>query len=417
MRLAVIGAGISGLVSAYLLHRDHDITVFEANDYLGGHTRTVAVSDGHRTHAVDTGFIVFNEKTYPNFIRLMERLGVPRKPSRMSFSVKCERTGLEYSPSTPNSLFAQRRNILSLPFYRMLLDIFRFRMKYRDLLLDETDALTLGEYLTGNRFSDGFVRHFILPMGASVWSADPGGFRLFPARYFIRFFENHGFLNVTDQPRWYVIRGGSRCYIDPLTRSFRDRIRGNAPVASVKRYPDRVDVTVRGEAPEAFDGVIIAAHSDQALAMLADPSPPERRILGSIPYQENQVLLHTDTAILPRRRAAWASWNYRIPVTDVERVQVTYNMNLLQGLDAAKTFCVSLNQNADIDPGQVLGQFVYHHPVYTPLGMAARKQRAEISGVNRTWYCGAYWGYGFHEDGVNSALAVCGQFGKTLDDA
>ncbi len=417
MKIAIVGAGISGLVTGYLLNRDHDITVFEANDYIGGHTHTVDVSDGERTHAVDTGFIVFNDKTYPNFVRLMGRLGISRRPSRMSFSVKCEQTGLEYSPSSPNALFARRRNLLSLPFYRMLLDIFRFRLGSRALLLENDHRVTLGEYIARKRYSRSFVRHFILPMGAAIWSADPKGFRLFPARYFVQFFDNHGFLNVVNQPQWYVIKGGSRSYIAPLIRNFRDRIRVKSPVVSLRRSSDHVEITPKNEAPERFDAVIIAAHSDQALAMLADPSDEERGILRAIPYQENEVLLHTDTSVLPDRRAAWASWNYRIPRNGGDRVHVTYNMNMLQSLDAAKTFCVSLNQNRDVRSEDILRAFVYHHPVYHPAGVAARGRRERINGVNRTWFCGAYWGAGFHEDGVNSALAVCEDFGESLDDA
>lgn len=417
MKIAIVGAGISGLVTGYLLNRGHDITVFEANDYIGGHTHTVDVSDGERTHAVDTGFIVFNDKTYPNFVRLMGRLGISRRPSRMSFSVKCEQTGLEYSPSSPNALFARRRNLLSLPFYRMLLDIFRFRLGSRALLLEKDHRVTLGEYMARKRYSRSFVRHFILPMGAAIWSADPKGFRLFPARYFVQFFDNHGFLRVLNQPQWYVIKGGSRSYVGPLTHSFRDRIRLNSPVKAVYRRPDHVEILLKGEAPERFDAVVIAAHSDQALAMLGDPTDAERGILRAIPYQENEVLLHTDASVLPDRRAAWASWNYRIPRNGGDRVHVNYNMNMLQSLDAAKTFCVSLNQNRDVRSEDILRAFVYDHPVYNPAGVAAQGRRERINGVNRTWYCGAYWGAGFHEDGVNSALAVCKDFGENLDNA
>lgn len=417
MKIAIVGTGISGLVTGYLLNRDHDITVFEANDYIGGHTHTVDVSDGERTHPVDTGFIVFNDKTYPNFVRLMGRLGISRRPSRMSFSVKCEQTGLEYSPSSPNALFARRRNLLSIPFYRMLLDIFRFRLGSRALLLENDHRVTLGEYMARKRYSRSFVRHFILPMGAAIWSADPKGFRLFPARYFVQFFDNHGFLNVVNQPQWHVIKGGSRSYIGPLIRKFRDRIRVKSPVVSVRRSPDHVEITPKNEAPERFDAVIVAAHSDQALAMLADPSDEERGILRAIPYQENEVLLHTDTSVLPDRRAAWASWNYRIPRSGGDRVHVTYNMNILQSLNAAKTFCVSLNQSRDIRSEHFQRFFIYHHPVYNPEGVAAQGRRERINGVNRTWFCGAYWGAGFHEDGVNSALAVCKDFGENLNDA
>ncbi len=416
MRIAVIGSGISGLTAAYLLSPEHDVTVFEANDYIGGHTHTVDVFASGGPYAVDTGFIVFNTRTYPNFTRLLKKLEVPWQPSCMSFSLQCRQTGLVFSPSSLNALFAQRINLLRPAFYRMLLDAVRFRRKSLFLLERRDDFTTLNDYLTNHKFSLWFINHFIIPMGSAIWSSDPEKFRDFPARYFAEFFFNHGILNVRNQPQWLVIKGGSRQYVKALIRGFKDRIRTGTPVLSVRRKPDRVEVVSAGGGTETFDQVIIAAHSDQALAMLSDPSDPERNILGNIAYQKNDTVLHTDTCVLPPQKSAWASWNYCSPPEKLGRVAVTYNMNMLQSLKADENFCVTLNWAGAIDPKKILRKFVYHHPVYDPGGLEARKRRAEINGVNRTYFCGAYWGYGFHEDGVNSALEVCRHFGRTLPE-
>lgn len=414
MRIAVVGSGISGLTSAYLLSPDNELTLYEAGGYAGGHTQTEDVVQQGRTYPVNTGFIVFNAATYPNFIRLLRRLGVAWQPSVMSFSVQCEKTGLEFSPSTFNSLFIQRRNLFRPSFYRMLLDVGRFKRDAQALLAGDDDRLTLSEFLGRQGYSRAFVDHFIIPMGEAIWSADPAKFKEFPARHFARFFKNHGFLNVRDQPQWLTITGGSRTYIAPITAPFRDRIRLNAPVVAVRRREDRVEVKAAGGDFETFDQVVIAAHSDQALAMLADPSEAERAVLGAIAYQENRATLHTDRAVLPRKPAAWASWNYHIPRRDLGRVAVTYNMNILQSLDAPEPFCVSLNLEAALDPRKVIRTYVYHHPVYCPESLAARKRLDEINGRRRTFYAGAYWGYGFHEDGLKSGLAVAAAFGESL---
>ena len=414
MRIAIIGTGISGLTSAYLLSEDHEVVVYEANSYIGGHTNTVDVSLNGQQYAVDTGFIVFNEKTYPHFVKLMRRLGVGWQNSVMSFSVQCEKTGLEFSPSTLNSLFIQRRNLLRPSFYRMLWDAMRFKRDSEALLESDDYGLTLAEFLTGKGYSQAFVQHFIIPMGEAVWSADPVKFNEFPARYFAQFFKNHGFLNVKDQPRWLTIKGRSRQYIKPITQPYVDQIRLNCPVASVRRYPDHVEIQPQNEAAEKFDQVVIAAHSDQALALLDDPTDAEKNILGAIPYQENQAVLHCDESLLPSKKAAWASWNYHIPQEDLGRVAVTYDMNILQRIGAPRELCVSLNLAKAIDPVKIYRELIYHHPVYNPESLAARHSHREINGVNRTYYAGAYWGYGFHEDGVASALQVCKHFGKTL---
>jgi predicted NAD/FAD-binding protein len=414
MRLAVIGGGISGLATAYLLCGDHEVTLFEANDYLGGHTHTVEVTLDGTTWPVDTGFVVFNKRTYPNFIKLLERLGVASQPSVMSFSVSSERSGLEYCATNIDTIFAQRRNLLNLRFWWMLREIVRFNRQSRELYESQDMTLTLGEYLESRGYSSTFVENFLVPMGAAIWSADPHRFLQFPAAAFVRFFTNHGILNVIDQPKWRVITGGSNRYVAPLVRPFLDRIRLATPVERVRRFPDRVEVTVRGGETESFDQVVLACHSDQALALLADPSDAERELLSTIPYQKNDTVLHTDRRLLPSLPKARASWNCRIPRHEREEVSITYWMNKLQSLSAPMDFCVTLNTPDAIAPERVLRRMVYQHPVYSASAFEAQRRRDEINGVNRTWFCGAYWGYGFHEDGLNSALEVCRHFGKEL---
>lgn len=416
MRIAIIGSGISGMLAAYLLRRDHEITVFEANNYPGGHTHTVDVTLDDTTLPVDTGFIVFNERTYPNFVRLLRILEVPWQDSNMSFSVHCDRTGLEYCPSSLGRFFAQRRNLLRPGFWHMIREIFIFRQRLLEMAgLPET--ITLGQHLREQRYSRVFREHFIVPMGAAIWSSEPHRFEAMPACMFARFFANHGFLNVRDQPQWLVVKGGSREYAKVLTAPFRDRIRLNCPVHSVRRLPDGVEIESISAPNEHFDHAIVAVHSDQALKLLSDPTDQEQEILGAISYQDNQVVLHTDTSALPERRQAWASWNYRIPREPQASVAVTYNMNVLQSLTSDRVFCVTLNATQRIDPERVVQRMTYAHPVYGPRALAAQRRHGEISGVNHTHYCGAYWGNGFHEDGVNSALTVCRYFGKDLSDA
>lgn len=418
MKIAIVGTGISGMVAAHLLHRDHEITVFEAADYIGGHTNTHDVSMDGQTFAIDTGFIVFNDWTYPNFIALLKKLGVESQASDMSFSVKCEQTGLEYNGTSMNTLFAQRRNLLRPSFYRMIRDILRFNREALDLLDQPDPGPSLGSYLTAKRYSREFIEQYIVPMGAAIWSADLATMHEFPARYLVQFFKNHGMLSVDDRPAWRVIKGGSRRYMEKLVAPFRDRILLNSPVESIARLPESVQVRARLNRAErrtlTFDAVVLASHSDQSLAMLADPSTQEREILGAIRYQDNEAVLHTDASVLPRRRLAWAAWNYHLLRNQPDRAVVTYHMNRLQGLTAPHEFCVTLNHTQAIDPRKIIRRITYHHPVYSPAAVAAQKRHGEISGVNRTSYCGAYWGFGFHEDGVKSALAACKPFGKDL---
>lgn len=414
MRIAIIGMGIAGMVAAHLLAPEHDLVVFEEQDYLGGHTHTIPVTVGSQTYPVDTGFIVFNEETYPHFVTLLRRLGVSWQPTNMSFSVRHGATGLEYGFRSLRGLFAQRRNLWSPEFYRLLWDITRFQRDCQELHHDEHYRIGLGQYLAEKNYSPGFVQNFLLPLASALWSAGTGEVKDFPARYVAEFSRRHRYLQLFGRINWKVICGGSRSYVPALTAGYRDRVRLTCPVAWIKRHPDGVEVKPRQGDAERFDRVIIAAHSDQALQMLADPSDREREILGAFPYQENSTVLHTDTSLLPRRRAAWASWNYYLPPGPHDRATLTYHMNRLQSLDAPVEFCVTLNRDQDIDPGRVIKKLIYHHPGYRRQAPLAQQRWPEINGVNRTYFCGAYWGYGFHEDGVVSALKVCREFGTSL---
>jgi predicted NAD/FAD-binding protein len=389
---------------------------------VGGHTHTHAVELGSREYAVDTGFIVFNDWTYPRFMALMRHLGVSWQPSDMSFSVRSEVTGLEYNGTSLNSLFAQRLNLLRPSFLRMVREILRFNREAPALLEADGDGPTLGEFLEQGRYGEPFVRDYVLPMGAAIWSATRSAMLDFPARYFVRFFANHGFLSVDDRPVWQVVQGGSSSYLDPITRPFADRIHLRTPVESIARGNDGVLVRARGREAERFDHIVLACHSDQALAMLADPSDAEREVVGAIGYQENEVLLHTDSSIMPRKRLAWAAWNYHLTDGGLGRseapVAVTYWMNKLQGLEAPEQFLVTLNWSDRIDPERVLRRLVYHHPVYTHAAVRAQARWDQVSShETRTWYCGAYWFNGFHEDGVRSGLRVAEAFGLGLEGA
>ncbi len=409
MRIAIIGAGISGLTAAYRLSQHHEITLFEANDYLGGHTHTVDVEIGGERHAIDTGFIVFNDWTYPNFIALLDELKIASQPTSMSFSVRCDRTGLEYNGSSLNGLFAQRRNLFRPSFHRMIRDILRFNREGPDLVLSRPadDPMTVGEFLAKHRYSREFADQYLLPMGAAIWSCPTGTFAEFPIRFIVEFYRNHGLLSVRHRPTWRVIEGGSRTYVAAMLPRFRDRVRLNTPVESVRRTADGVEVTPRGLTVEQFDHVVFACHSDQALRMLAAPTPIESELLGAFPYERNSAVLHTDESLLPRRRLAWASWNYQIPAEPTAHATVSYCMNILQHIRSQHTFCVTLNSDDRIDPAKVLGRFEYHHPIFTTRRATMQARHREVLNVNRTSFCGAYWGNGFHEDGVNSALAMC----------
>jgi len=410
MRIAIVGSGISGLVCAHVLQRAHDVTLYESEARLGGHTHTVDVEAFGERHAVDTGFIVYNETTYPGFVRLLGELGVETQPSDMSFGMSCERTGREWASGTLANVFAQPSNLLRPSFRGMVRDILRFNRESQALLDAGDEKVTLGDYLCGAGYGVPFVEHYIVPMGAAIWSTDPARFLDFPASTFVRFFRNHGLLSTKPSLRWRVLTGGSRSYVDALAARFSGRLRLADPVRSIVRQEAGVEVHSR-HGSAAYDHVILACHSDQALGMLSDAEPIEREVLSAIGYQRNDVVLHTDESVLAERPRARASWNYRVTADDPARVLVTYDMTRLQSLPTQHRFLVTLNDGGRIDERKVLRRFVYDHPVFDAKAIRAQELHARISGVDRTHFCGAYWSYGFHEDGVKSALRVCRDLG------
>ncbi len=411
MRIAIIGSGIAGLTCAHVLGRHHDVTVFERDERPGGHAHTVDVRIGGEEHAVDTGFIVYNERNYPGLTKLFARLGVATKPSDMTFSVSDTRTGLEWSSSSLSSVFAQRRNALRPTFLAMLTDIASFNRRARQLLSQvDAGSMSVRNLLDDGPWGDRFVDWYLAPMVSAIWSAPLADALDVPAQTFARFFDNHGLLTLNDRPQWRTVEGGSRRYVERITAPLGRRLRLGTPVTKVARRRDVVEVHSDEFGPESFDHVILAAHSDQSLEMLSDPTPTEREVLGAIRYQNNSVALHVDDAMLPRARRARGSWNYRIDGTNAGAT-VTYHMNRLQSIDSRHEICVTLNQTSQIAPDKVLAQFDYAHPVLDAQAVAAQNRLDEINGQNATWFCGAYWGYGFHEDGVQSALRVCRALG------
>jgi uncharacterized protein len=401
VRIAIVGSGIAGLTCAHVLHRRHEITLFEAADRVGGHTNTVRVDLADETHHVDTGFIVHNDRNYPGFKRLLAELGVATQPSEMSFSVS-DGAGFEYNGSSPNGLFACRGHLLTPSFHRMLRDLVRFNREARGLIGLNGRGPSLGAFLKDGDYSRAFVDRLIVPQASAVWSADPAQMWDFPASFLAEFFDNHGMLDLHGRPRWHTVVGGAKTYVDALTAPLAGRIRLSTPVRSIRRERDAVEVD-----GERFDAVVIAAHSDQALAMLDHPTTAELAVLGAIPYQRNEAVLHTDSRLLPQRRRAWASWNFHLEDRPTGRSTVTYHMNRLQSLRSDTQLCVTLNRSEAIDPAKVIRTVDYAHPVFTRAGVAAQGRWEEISGRDRIHYCGAYWGFGFHEDGVASALRVC----------
>jgi uncharacterized protein len=413
MRIAIVGAGISGLMAAYLLDRGgHQVTVYEAGPTLGGHSNTVDCDVEGVGLPVDTGFIVHNDRTYPHFLRLLAELGVETQATEMSFSVTSEATGLEYNGHSLSTLFAQRRNLVNPRFLGMIWDVLRLNREARALLTEaEPTPLTVGEFLERQRYGRMVRDLYLLPMGAAIWSSRVTDIADFPARAFFQFFENHGLLSVADRPEWRVIVGGSRSYVQAIVRKCKAHYRLNCPVRRVSRQSDSVTIdTVQGGA-ERYDHVVFASHSDQALGMLADPSPAERDILGAIPYQANEAVLHFDARVLPTSRRAWASWNCFLPASPGEPAAITYNQSILQNFVTQRPVCVTLNRTHAIDPALVVRRIQYHHPRYSEAAFAAQTRHGEISGVGRTHYCGAYWGWGFHEDGVVSAVRVARDLG------
>ena len=415
-KIAIVGSGISGLTTAYLLDKEYEVTVFEKNDYVGGHTATVDVTHKGQSYAIDTGFIVFNDRTYPNFNKLLNRIGISRKPTEMSFSVHNRNSGFEYNGHGINALFAQRRNIVRPAFWKLIFEIIRFNRMCKALYHSDniTPKETLGKFLCDNGFSSFFSEHYILPMGAAIWSTSLNEMMSFELRFFIRFFYNHGLLNITDRPQWYVIPGGSRSYVEVIQNQLSKPVQTGVDIHSIARDEQGITVKLESGVNQRFDEVIFACHSDQALALLEDSSDKEQEILGGIPYSRNEVVLHTDTNLLPKRKLAWASWNYMLDGNNTRPSCVTYNMNILMGLKSESTFCVTLNQTEAIDKDKVVRSFIYHHPMLNTDSVLVQQRRSEINGKNHTHFVGAYWYSGFHEDGVKSALDVTESFGVFL---
>ena len=407
MKVGIVGAGISGLTAASLLHSTHEVHIFEANDYVGGHTNTVDVETDAGSVSIDTGFIVFNDRTYPNFVSMLDRLGVQSQPTRMSFSVRCDQTGLEYRGVDLNGLFAQRSNLIRPRFYRLMRDFIRFNRRAKQILEGASDHLTVREFFREGKFSQEFIEKYFLPMGSAIWSCPRETFGDFSARFVVEFYHNHGLLGVAGHPQWRVIRGGSKKYVEALTKPFANRIRTNHPILGIERTDDAVRLRHAG-GDESFDHVVFACHSDQALRILANEATPiEAEVLRQFPYEKNIAILHTDTSLLPKRKNAWACWNYKIPEGDGSKATVTYNANLLQSLNEPQTYCTTLNDEANIAAAKIIDRFEYHHPIFTTDRKQAQARHDELINQNRTSFCGAYWGNGFHEDGVNSAIAVC----------
>lgn len=414
MRIAVIGGGISGMMSWYLLRQQHQVTLFEAGNYLGGHTATVDVSVNGREYAVDTGFIVFNNWTYPLFNRFIAELQVPFQHTTMSFAVTDRAVDFEYNGNNLWSLFAQKRNLLRPFFWRMLRDIVRFNKIAKQAVADNSADLDLpiDAFLQKHQLGNDMRDKYLLPMGAAIWSAGLTAMPDFPLRFFLQFCNNHGLLNINDRPQWAVIKGGSRQYVKAMLKKCgTDGIRLNSPVAQVRRFDESVEIALADGSTEHFDQVVFACHSDQALKLLADATATERQVLGGIAYQDNDVVLHTDIRLLPKRKAAWAAWNYLLGADAATRATLSYNMNMLQGIQSDTTFVVSLNASNQIAAEHVLRRFTYAHPVYNQSTMQSQARRSEINGQNRSYFCGAYWYNGFHEDGVRSAVDVAAMLG------
>ncbi|MFT5522984.1 MAG: putative NAD/FAD-binding protein [Pirellulaceae bacterium] len=417
MKIAVIGTGISGNIIARMLSTRFDVHVFEANDYIGGHTNTVDFNAFGRQLKADTGFMVFNRKTYPNFCKMLDLLSIDSDDSDMSFSVRCQRTGLEYEGSSLNGVFAQRSNLLRPQFYQMLYEVFRFNKRANAAIQDASleDGTTVGELLGRWKLGTWFRRYYLQPMTAAIWSSNPAEILQFPAKFLIGFMHNHGLLQVTDQPLWRTVSGGARNYVQALTAPLRRKYRLNCPVKSVMRNADGVTLQT-DQGIEGFDEVVFATHADQTLTILADATPTEREVLSAFPYRPNVATLHTDTSLLPKRKRAWASWNYDLTGDANKPATVTYDLTRLQSLDTPSPVLLTLNQPEAVRPEHVLREINYAHPAYSCASIAAQRRHEEISGTNRIHYCGAYWGYGFHEDGVNSALRVAQKFNLRMDE-
>lgn len=415
MRIAIVGTGISGLTSAYLLNRDYDVHVFEANNYIGGHTNTIQVQEDNRTIPVDTGFIVFNEHNYPYLCQLFDALNVKSRNSDMSFSVHCEKSGLEYNGTDLNRIFSQRKNIINPGFLKMLKDIMHFHEHAPSELKNNLlDTITVDKFATQYAYSKNFIEYYLVPLGASLWSCPAERFRQFPIKFVLEFLDNHCMLQVNNRPQWKTVVGGSFQYIAPLTQWFFEKIHLNKPVNRVVRKNNQVELFFQDGTNESFDEVILATHADTSRNLVENPDTEELDLLSLFDYQDNEAVLHTDTSVLPKMERTWASWNYRIPATDTSHVAVTYNMNILQGIESKHTYNVSLNQTRDIDPKKIIRRIQYHHPIFKPGRDLAQSQHHQMIRRRGISYCGAYWGYGFHEDGVRSAIAIGEAYDQVL---
>ena len=410
LKIAVIGSGISGLTSAFLLSKKHEVFLYEKNDYIGGHTHTHEINENDKKINVDSGFIVYNENTYPNFMKLLDILKIESQHTTMGFSVKSDSNDFEYAGNSIHSIFAQKSNIFRPSFLKMIYQILRFNKISKNEYNNIDENVTLNDYLLKFSFSEKFVNHYIIPMGAAIWSTSPKKMLNMPAKFFIRFFQNHGLLKVINRPQWWVIKNGSKQYVKKIIKPFENNIVLNCKINSISRSNEKVTIKF-DKSEKIFDAVVIATHSDQALELLSDSTDAENQILGSIKYQKNSALIHTDKSILPKRKIAWSSWNYLLNESSDNLVTLTYNMNILQTLKSKKVYCVTLNNTTSIDESKIIKKIIYHHPLFDLESVKAQNQKNKICGSNNTYFCGAYWGYGFHEDGVNSALDVCKKFG------
>jgi len=414
MKIAIIGSGISGLTCAYLLNQKYDINLYEKNNYIGGHTHTHEIKNYSKIYNVDSGFIVFNEDTYPNFIKLLNLLDVETEKTTMGFSVKSINQNLEYAGNSISSLFAQKSNLFRFSFWWMLIDILKFNKRAKIDIRNLSPNICLDEYLDSYRFSNSFKNNYIYPMGSAIWSTNSTSMKSMSALFFLKFFNNHGLLKIFNRSQWYVISGGSNQYIKKMIKQFESKIFLNTEVKSILRVDNKVEILSETYGLKTYDAVIIASHSDQALKILSDPTTLETEILGSISYQENTALLHTDISVLPKRKNAWSSWNYNLDQNPNDPMAMTYNMNILQNLESETNYCVTLNSNEIINNQMILKKLKYAHPLLNIKSSIAQLRRNEISGKDNTYYCGAYWYNGFHEDGVVSALDVCKNFGVEL---
>ncbi len=416
MKIAIIGSGISGLTSAYLLHKKHDITLFESNNYIGGHTNTITVNDENNNQLnVDTGFIVYNNDTYPNFVKILNKLKVETQPSTMSFSLSCERSGMEYGTGNLKALFGNKSNIISFQFYKLLFGIFTYFKKAKTFLKHNNDfSYTVHDFIKSAKINNYTYEKFILPMASAIWSTNFDEIEQMPAKYLFEFYKNHDLLSINPSKKWRVIKGGSKQYVSKLIKPFDNRIRINSKVHSIKRDKNTIYLKTDHNEKEEFNAVILACHSDQALKILEDSTNQEKEILANIPYQLNQAILHTDTSVLPKNKKMWSSWNSYIPKEQNSNVSLTYNMNILQSIKSKNTFCVSINMENNINPSKIIKKINYSHPTFNKKSVFAQSQKNKISGIKNTYFAGAYWRYGFHEDGVLSALDVCKNFGVEI---